>query len=129
MADATEAGEVVEKSGVAATIDTAWEKVKTLAEATNIPQQIDKVDVAGLFSNPWFIVPFGILVVYQLYKQAFRDLIIEAIVVAVWWVSGTQYMNSLIVGGELQVSKVLPVLFGGALVTGFVIYLLFGRSD
>ena len=96
---------------------------------TNIPEQIDTVDLNGLFTNPWFLVPFITLVCYQLYKQAFRDLIIEVLILACWYATGTPYMQSLIVGGELQINKVLPVLFGGAAVMGFIIYLIFGRSD
>jgi hypothetical protein len=48
---------------------------------------------------------------------------------AVWWVTGTEYMQNLTVNGELQVGKVLPVIGGGAAALGIVIYLLFGRSD
>jgi hypothetical protein len=33
------------------------------------------------------------------------------------------------VDGILQMNKVLPVLFGAAAALGFIIYLLFGRSD
>jgi hypothetical protein len=35
----------------------------------------------------------------------------------------------LVVGDELKMNKVLPVLFGGAAVLGLLIYLLLGRSD
>lgn len=98
-------------------------------ESTHIQQQIKDVDYVGLFTNPWFLVPFVALVVYLLYKQAFRDLIIIGLFVAVWWVSGLDYMQTMVVNGELQMNKILPVLFGGAVVLGFVIYLLFGRSD
>lgn len=98
-------------------------------ESTHIQQQIRDVDYVGLFSNPWFLVPFVALVIYLLYRQAFRDLIIVALFIAVWWVSGLDYMQHLVVDGELQVNKVLPVVFGGAAALGFVIYLLFGRSD
>jgi hypothetical protein len=98
-------------------------------ESTHIQQQVKDVDYAGLFTNPWFLVPFIALVVYLLYKQAFRDLIIVVIFVAVWWVSGTDYMHTLIVDGILQMNKILPVVFGGAAVLAFVIYMLFGRSD
>ncbi|MBW6521756.1 MAG: hypothetical protein K0A99_12245 [Desulfoarculaceae bacterium] len=98
-------------------------------ESTHLQQQIKDVDYAGLFSNPWFLVPFVALVLYLLYRQAFRDLIIVSLFVAVWWVSGLDYMQTMIVDGELQVSKVLPVFFGGAAVLGLVIYMLFGRSD
>jgi hypothetical protein len=98
-------------------------------ESTHLQQQIKDVDYMGLFTNPWFLVPFIALVVYLLYKQLFRDLIIVTIFVAVWWVSGTDYMHSLVVGGILQMNKILPVVFGGAAVLAFVIYMLFGRSD
>jgi len=95
----------------------------------HIQEQIRDVDFTGLFTNPWFIIPFALLVCYLLYKQNWKDLIIITIFVAVWWVSGTDYMNSLLVDGEIQISKILPVIFGGAAVLGFVIYLFFGRSD
>ncbi|MBA3007267.1 MAG: hypothetical protein KKB91_02670 [Proteobacteria bacterium] len=98
-------------------------------ESTHLQQQIKDVDYVGLFTNPWFLVPFVALVLYLLYKQAFRDLILVSLFVAVWWVSGLDYMQTMVVGDELQINKVLPVLFGGAAVLGFVIYLLFGRSD
>lgn len=103
--------------------------VKEWFASTNIQEQIRDVDFTGLFSNPWFIVPFASMVVYLLYKQNWKDIIIIAIFVAVWWVSGTNYMNSLLVDGEIQINKILPVIFGGAAVLGFVIYLFFGRSD
>lgn len=98
-------------------------------ESTHLQEQIHEVDYVALFSNPWFIVPFAILIVYMLYKKNWRDLVIIGIIVAVWWVSGTAYMQSLQVNGELQINKVLPVVFGGAVALGIVIYLLFGRSD
>ena len=97
--------------------------------STHVPQQFKEVDYVGLFTNPWFLVPFVALVIYLLYRQAFRDLIIILIFVAVWWVSGTDYMHTLTVDGILQMNKVLPVLFGGAAVLGVIIYMLFGRSD
>lgn len=98
-------------------------------ESTKIQEQVANVDYVGLFSNPWFLVPFICAVCYLLYKQSFKDLIIIAVFLGIWWVSGTQYMDTLIVNGELQINKILPVLFGGAAVAGFVIYLFFGRSD
>lgn len=103
--------------------------ILTWFESTHIKQQIMDVDYTGLFTNPWFLVPFIALVVYLLYKQAFRDLIIVFIFVAVWWVSGTDYMHTLTVDGIVQLDKVLPVVFGGAAVLALVIYMLFGRSD
>ncbi|RUM34192.1 MAG: hypothetical protein DSY50_06850 [Desulfobulbus sp.] len=99
-----------------------------MIEASNLPDQIGNVDVAGLFTNPWFVIPFIIWVGYLIYKQAFRDLIITVIIIALWWVSGTEYMQTLVVGDELQINKILPVLFGAAAILGFLIYMFFGRS-
>jgi hypothetical protein len=98
-------------------------------ESTHIQQQIKDVDYVGLFTNPWFLVPFVALVVYLLYKQAFKDLIIVGLFVGVWYVSGLDYMQTLVVDGHLQMNKVLPVVFGGAAVLALIIYMLFGRSD
>ena len=98
-------------------------------DTTHLPEQISEVDFAALFSNPWFLVPFIAFVGYQIYKQAFRDLFVIALLMGVWYVSGTDYMQTLVVGDELQVNKVLPLLFGGAVVVGVIIYLYFGRSD
>jgi hypothetical protein len=112
--------------------DTIMDFLSRIADwfvATNLHDQILNVEVVPLFTNPYFIIPFSILILYMLYKQNWRDLIILAICIAVWWASGTPYMNSLIVNGEIQIGKVLPVIFGGAAVVGFLIYLLFGRSD
>lgn len=100
-----------------------------LLENTHLIEQIRKVDFAGLFTNPWFLVPFVGVVGYLLYTKAIRDLAILGIILGVWYASGTQYMQTLVVGGNLQVAKVLPVLFGGAVLLGIVIYLLMGRSD
>lgn len=98
-------------------------------DTTHLPEQIKEVDFAALFTNPWFLVPFIGLVGYLVYKQAFRDLIIMGLLMGVWYATGTEYMQTLVVGDELQVNKVLPLLFGGAAVLGIIIYLLFGRSD
>lgn len=98
-------------------------------DSTKLHDQISDVDVAGLFSNPWFLVPFITLVGYLLYKKNFKDILLIGILVAVWWVSGTEYMATLVVDNELQMEKILPVVFGGAATLGLVIYIFFGRSD
>ncbi|BDD87045.1 hypothetical protein [Desulfofustis limnaeus] len=110
-------------------MDGFIDKIMGFLESTRLIDQVRDVDYVGLFTNPWFLVPFIALVGYFLYKQKWRDLIFVAIFIGIWWVSGTHYMQTLVVGDELQVSKVLPVLFGGAVVLGIVIYLIFGRSD
>jgi len=106
-----------------------WQKIVDFVDSTHIVQQITDVDANALFANPWFIVPLIGVLLYMVYKQSWKDIILLAIFVAVWWVSGTDYMASLLVNGEIQIGKVLPVVFGGATVLGFVIYILFGRSD
>ena len=98
-------------------------------DSTGLPEQITSVDYVGLFTNPWFLIPFIGFIGYLIYKQKWRDIIFVIIFIGIWFVSGTEYMQTLVVGEELQVNKVLPVLFGGAVVLGIIIYLLFGRSD
>jgi hypothetical protein len=110
-------------------IGSVFSTVGELLQATHLPEQIRDVDVAGLFSNPWFLVPFIGFIGYEVYKKAFRDLIIIGLLMGVWYISGTPYMQTLVVGDQLQVNKVLPLLFGGAVVVGIIIYLLFVRSD
>ena len=104
-------------------------KILDFIDSTKLPEQVKEVDYVGLFTNPWFLVPFIAFAAYLLYKQKWRDIIFVAIFFGIWWISGTDYMKTLVVGEELQIKKVLPVMFGGAAVLGVVIYLLFGRSD
>jgi hypothetical protein len=104
-------------------------KILAWVNSTQLPDQVSEVDYVGLFTNPWFLVPFIALLCYMLWKQKWRDLLFLLIAFCVWWASGTDYMQTLVVGEELQIKKVLPVLFGGAVLLGLVIYLLFGRSD
>jgi hypothetical protein len=106
-----------------------FQKILDFFQQTHVLEQIRDVDAAGLFTNPWFMVPFIGLMGYLVYKKSFRDIIILLIFIGVWWVSGTDYMRTLIVRGEIQIGKVLPVIAGGAAALGVVIYLLFGRSD
>jgi len=108
---------------------TIIEPIGRFLQETHLLSQIKDVDFAGLFTNPWFLVPFVSATGYLLYKKAFRDLIIFGAILGAWYASGTPYMQTLVVGGELQISKILPVLFGGATILGILIYLLIGRSD
>ncbi|MCL7488790.1 MAG: hypothetical protein M8357_11530 [Desulfobulbaceae bacterium] len=107
--------------------DGFFDKIVDFLNSTHIPRQVSDVDL-GLFSNPWFLIPFLSLMGWWIYKQSFRDIILVLILMGIWYLSGTEYMQTLIVDGELQIGKILPVMFGGAAVLGFVIYLFFGRS-
>jgi hypothetical protein len=106
-----------------------FQKILDFIQQTHVIEQIREVDAAGLFMNPWFLVPFIGLIGYLLFKKSFRDIAILLIFIGVWWVSGTDYMQTLIVKDEIQIRKILPVIAGGAAALGVVIYLLFGRSD
>lgn len=97
--------------------------------STHIDEQIRNVDYAGLFVNPWFIVPFVAFMGWTLYKQRWTRIILIGVGFGVWYFSGTDYARSLLVDGEIDINKILPVMFGGAVVLGLVVYLLFGRSD
>jgi hypothetical protein len=108
--------------------ESFFAKAGAWLESTNVPAQVKDVEVLALFTNPWFLVPFIALVGYLLWKQSFSELIILAIFVFLWWISGTEYMQTLIVDGELQIKKILPVLVGGAALLAFVVWLFFGRS-
>lgn len=115
-------GNAVDKAG------GVFNKIVDLIASTHIPQQLEDVDAGGLFTNPWFLVPFVAFMGWNVYKQSFKEIILVLIIIGVWYVSGTHYMQTLIVNGELQIGKILPVMFGGAAVLGFVIYMYFGRS-
>lgn len=104
-----------------------WESFTAWIDSTHVLEQLKEVDAAGLFTNPWFLVPFIILIGYMIYKQSWRDMTLIGIFIGVWWVSGLPYMQTLVVGNELQIEKILPVVFGGAVTLGVVIYLLISK--
>ncbi|HKJ14670.1 MAG: hypothetical protein OES28_04360 [Desulfobulbaceae bacterium] len=104
-------------------------KIVEFIHSTQVLQQFKEVDAGGLFTNPWFLVPFLCLLGYMLYKQDFREIVVIIIGFGCWHISGTEYMNTLIVGEEIQLAKVLPVVFGAACILGVIIYMYFGKSD
>jgi hypothetical protein len=67
------------------------------------------------------------LIGWWVYKQAFKDIVIVIIFIGIWYLTGTEYMATLIVDGELQIGKILPIMFGGAALLGAVVYMYFGR--
>ncbi len=105
-----------------------FDSIGAWMDSIKVFDQIKEVDAGGLFTNPWFLVPFIALVAYLIYKQSWRDMALIAIFTGVWWVSGTEYMQTLVEGDELRIEKILPVVFGGGITLGVVIYLLLGRS-
>jgi hypothetical protein len=106
-----------------------FQKIVDFINSTEIPAQIHEVDASGLFTNPWFLLPLVVVVGYMLYKQAFKDLILMALAIAAWVFSGSDYIKGATVDGDLQIERVLPIVFGAAVMLGIVIYMYFGRSD
>jgi len=104
-------------------------KIVDFIHSTKVLEQLKDVDAVGLFTNPWFLVPFLCLIGYMLYKQDFKEIVVIVIGFLCWHISGTEYMATLIVNNEVQLHKVLPVVFGAACILGLIIYMYFGKSD
>lgn len=98
-------------------------------DTSALHRQIQDVDVAGLFSNPWFLVPFLIFLLYSLWKKNFRALFFAALAFGIWYLCGTEFMAGLIEDGEINQGKILPVVGAGVGVIIVIVVLLFGRSD
>jgi uncharacterized membrane protein YgdD (TMEM256/DUF423 family) len=96
---------------------------------TQVAEQFQAVDVSGLFTNPYFLIPFLALVGHIIYRKAVSTMILVIMGIGLWVFSGSPYMDDLIVNGELQLGKVLPLAGVGVGVIGVVVYLLFLRSD
>jgi hypothetical protein len=103
--------------------------VMDFISSTHLLEQIRQVDVKGLFTNPWFLVPFIAQIGWWLYKQALNSLVCTAMVIGIWWFSGSSYAQGLVVDGQLQLGKVLPVAGVGIVVIVVLVYLFFIRSD
>ncbi len=97
--------------------------------STQVPAQISEVDLTGLFTNPYFLVPFICLVGYLLYRQSFKYLVLLVLFIGCWAFTGTQYVQELFTSDGVQLNKVLPLVFGAAGVLAVVVYMFLGRSD
>ena len=106
-----------------------FNKIVEFIHSTKVLQQFNDVDAAGLFTNPWFLIPLIAILGYLGYKQDWREIVLIVIGFIVWHISGTEYMATLIVDDEVQLAKALPVVFGAACLLGLIIYMYFGRSD
>jgi hypothetical protein len=90
---------------------------------------LKNVDVRGAFTNPWVLVPLIAQVSWWFYKQNMNAIIFLALAIGVWIFTGSPYAHGLVVNGELQLGKVLPVAGVGLGAIMVVIYLLFMRGD
>jgi hypothetical protein len=99
-------------------------------ESTGLSEQFATFDAPGLFTNPWFIVPFIGMIIYFLIKKQPKNIILVGLGVAVFLFMGTHFAEGLINRqGFIQLNKVLPILGMGIVVVGVVVYLAFVRSD
>ncbi|MEJ2031913.1 MAG: hypothetical protein P8Y63_02490 [Deltaproteobacteria bacterium] len=98
-------------------------------QRTQVPQQFRAVDVKGLFTNLYFLIPFLAVVGHFLYRKAVNYLILLALGIGVWIVSGTSIMHGLVVNGIVQIDKILPVAGVGVVIIAVVVYVVFIRSD
>ena len=96
---------------------------------TQVLEQISEVDAKALFHNPYFLVPFICLVIYYLYKQAVNNLVIMGLGIGLWFFSGTDYVRTAVVGDQLQLSRVLPIVGVGMAGVAIMVYLIFIRQD
>ncbi|MEN8257278.1 MAG: hypothetical protein ABFS09_05385 [Thermodesulfobacteriota bacterium] len=97
--------------------------------STNIPEQLKNVDVRGAFTNPWVLIPLIAQLGWWIYKQAFNAIVFLALGIGLWIFTGTPYAHGLVVDGNLQLGKVLPVAGVGLGAIMVVIYLIFMRGD
>jgi hypothetical protein len=97
--------------------------------STHVVEQIREIDAKGLFTNAWFLIPFLSFLGYKLYKQDVNALVLTGIAVGLWLFSGSSYMAGLVVGGHIQIGKILPVAFVFIGAIAVVVYFLFMRSD
>ena len=97
--------------------------------STQIVEQIREVDAKNLFSNVWFLIPFLAFTGYKLYKQDVNALVLTGIGIGLWMFTGSSYMRGLIVNGQIQIGKILPVAFVFVGAIAVAVYFIFMRSD
>ncbi len=102
---------------------TAW------INHTQVPIQIRTVDVGGLFKNPYFLVPFIALIINYLYRQAINNLLVTALIIGLWYFSGTEFVRDSVVNGEVQIGHILPIAGVGVAGIAILIYIFFIRQD
>ncbi len=103
--------------------------VVDFVNSTQIIEQIREVDAKSLFSNAWFLIPFLTFTGYKLYKQDVNSLVLTGMGIGLWMFTGSPYMRGLVVNGQIQIGKILPVAFVFIGAIAVAVYFLFMRSD
>jgi len=93
--------------------------------ATALPQQILEYDIAGLARNPWFMAPFCLMILWMIYRKAWRNIAIVVLLLGLWWFSGSEFMDGTIVDGKPVLFKLAPVVGVFVLAVVIMAYLLF----
>jgi len=98
--------------------------------STKVLEQFENWDTVGLFTNPWFLVPFIGMIIYFIVKQEIKSLALTGLAVALFMFLGSSYVEGLIdEKGFIQLNKVLPIVAMGVAGVAVVIYLYFMRGD
>lgn len=106
-----------------------WPAVVEFVNATQVLDQLRTVDLRGLFTNWYFLIPLIVVIGYNLYKQAFTNLVLVGLGFGLWAFTGSPYMQNLVVDGQLDIGKILPVAAVWVVAIAIAVYLLFMRSD
>jgi len=102
-----------------------WQRFVDMLQATAIPRQLLENDIAGLVRNPWFMIPICLLLLWMIYRKAWRNIAIIALLIGLWWFSGSEFMDGTIVDGKPVLAKLGPVVGVFILAVALIAYLLF----
>jgi len=102
-----------------------WQRFIDMVKATEIPRQLLEHDITGLTHNLRFMIPFCLLILWFIYRKAWRDLGLIALIVGLWWFSGSEYMDGTVVNGKPVLAKLGPVVGVFIVAVAVIAYLLF----
>lgn len=102
-----------------------WQRFVDMLKATEVPGQVLDHDIVGLLHNLWFMIPFGLFILWNIYRKAWRDMAIVALIIGLWWFSGSEYMDGTVVDGKPVLAKIVPVVGVFIAAVAIIAYLLF----
>lgn len=97
--------------------------------ATKVPEQIENINYADLFTNGWFLVPYLAMIAWNVYKRELYSIIIILLLTGSWAFFGTPYMREIMQQDQIQLEAVLPLVGGACAVLGIIVYLIFFKSE
>jgi len=102
-----------------------WQWFVGLLQATELPQQIQDHNIEALIHNMWVMVPFGLFILWRIYRKDWRGIAIVFIIIGLWWFSGSEYMDGTVVNGKPVLAKLVPVIGVFIALVAIIAYLLF----